>query len=123
MLLNSCSTPVCKHVVVVAPICNISLSFFLSFFFISFSLSFSLSVHPSIIFCQAGPGLFGLNLDDSPTTYHGSVVLAAPETLCVSPTPHAYRGRFVFVRRGGCMFVNKVTVGFVCGCEEEFRKS
>jgi hypothetical protein len=57
---------------------------------------------------QAGPALFGPNMDEHQATHFGSIIPASPPTLCVSPPPGSYRGKIVAARRGGCMFVQKV---------------
>lgn len=57
---------------------------------------------------EGGPALFGPSLDELDTTFYGSLVRVEPETGCIPVAADAYRGKIAVVRRGGCMFVEKV---------------
>lgn len=64
---------------------------------------------------EGGPASFGPNLDDIYRIYDGDLVLSSDLDGC-SPVPeNQYLGRVVLVRRGGCMFIEKVRYAEAAG--------
>lgn len=64
---------------------------------------------------EGGPASFGPNLDGMYRIYDGELVVSLDLDGC-SPVPqNEYSGRVVLVRRGGCMFIEKVRYAEAAG--------